>query len=61
MNRLRFTLAHEYGHFIMGHTGVRLNKTFTYKDYYRRIAEEYEANLLTASCLLFPLHLNYRY
>lgn len=56
MNRLRFTLAHEYAHFIMGHTGVNLNKTFTYKDYYRRLAEEYEANSF-ASCLLFPLHI----
>ncbi|HDE6520236.1 TPA: ImmA/IrrE family metallo-endopeptidase [Staphylococcus aureus] len=60
MNRLRFTLAHEYGHFIMGHTGVNLNKTFTYKDYYRGIAEEYEANSF-ASCLLFPLHIRYKY
>ncbi|MFW2696946.1 ImmA/IrrE family metallo-endopeptidase, partial [Staphylococcus aureus] len=41
-------------------TGVNLNKTFTYKDYYRRIAEEYEANSF-ASCLLFPLHIRYKY
>lgn len=60
MNRLRFTLAHEYGHFVMGHTGVNLNKLFTYKDYYRRLAEEYEANSF-ASCLLFPLHIRYKY
>ncbi|MGX0075740.1 ImmA/IrrE family metallo-endopeptidase [Staphylococcus warneri] len=60
MNRLRFTLAHEYGHFVMGHTGVNLNKLFTYKDYYRRLAEEYEANSF-ASCLLFSLHIRYKY
>lgn len=60
MNRLRFTLAHEYGHFVMQHTGVNLNKLFTYKDYYRRLAEEYEANSF-ASCLLFPLHIRYKY
>ncbi|WP_341775613.1 ImmA/IrrE family metallo-endopeptidase [Staphylococcus pasteuri] len=60
MDRLRFTLAHEYAHFIMGHTGVNLNKVFTHKDYYRRLAEEYEANSF-ASCLLFPLHIRYRH
>lgn len=57
MNRLRFTLAHEYGHFIMGHTGVNLNKTFTYKDYYRRIAEEYEAKLI---CFMFIVSFTYK-
>ncbi|PCF86003.1 ImmA/IrrE family metallo-endopeptidase [Staphylococcus intermedius] len=60
MNRLRFTLAHEYGHFVMKHMGVNLNKLFTYKDYYRRLAEEYEANSF-ASCLLFPLHIRYKH
>lgn len=60
MNRLRFTLAHEYGHFVMGHTGINLNEHFTYKDFYRRKAEEYEANSF-ASCLLFPLHIRYKY
>ena len=60
MNRLRFTLAHEYGHFVMGHTGINLNEHFTYEDFYRRKAEEYEANSF-ASCLLFPLHIRYKY
>ncbi len=60
MNRLRFTLAHEYGHFVMGHTGINLNKKFTRNDYYRRKSEEFEANCF-ASCLLFPLHIRYRY
>ena len=60
MNRLRFTLAHEYGHFVMGHTGINLNEHFTYEDFYRRKAEEYEANSF-ASCLLFALHIRYKY
>ena len=60
MNRLRFTLAHEYVHFVMGHTGINLNEHFTYEDFYRRKAEEYEANSF-ASCLLFPLHIRYKY
>lgn len=60
MNRLRFTLAHEYGHFVMKHTGVNLNKSFNKNDFYRRKAEEFEANCF-ASCLLFPLHIRYRY
>ncbi len=60
INRLRFTLAHEYGHFVMSHTGINLNKNFTYNDYCRRKIEEYEANSF-ASCLLFPLHIRYKY
>ncbi|UBH07883.1 ImmA/IrrE family metallo-endopeptidase [Macrococcus armenti] len=60
INRLRFTLAHEYGHFKMKHTGVNLNEDITYKDYYRIKSEEYEANTF-ASCLLFPLHIRYKY
>lgn len=59
-NRLRFTLAHEYAHFVMEHEGVNLNRSFTYKDIYRVKLEEYEANTF-ASCLLFPLHMRYKY
>lgn len=60
INRLRFTLAHEYAHYIMEHEGVNLNQKYTYNDFYRVKLEEYEANTF-ASCLLFPLHMRYKY
>lgn len=60
INRLRFTLAHEYGHFKMHHKGLNLNKQFTYRDLIRIKREEYEANTF-ASCLLFPLQVRYKY
>lgn len=60
MNCLRFILVYEYGYFIMGYIGVNLNKIFIYKDYYRRIVEEYEVNLFVL-CLLFFLYIRYKY
>ncbi|MEX6053051.1 ImmA/IrrE family metallo-endopeptidase [Mammaliicoccus sciuri] len=53
--RMRFTLAHEYGHFKLGHKGVSLYD----KNSMQEVQEEYEANVF-ASCLLFPLHIRYR-
>lgn len=53
--RMRFTLAHEYGHFKLGHKGVSLYD----KNSLQEVQEEYEADIF-ASCLLFPLHMRYR-
>lgn len=58
--RLRFTLAHEYGHFIMDHHGMGYKKTPILQDSRRTKLEEFEANSF-ASCLLFPLNVRYRY
>ncbi|MBU7218725.1 ImmA/IrrE family metallo-endopeptidase [Staphylococcus gallinarum] len=58
--RLRFTLAHEYGHFIMDHSGMGYKKTPILQDSNRTKLEEYEANSF-ASCLLFPLNVRYKY
>ncbi|MEY8603583.1 ImmA/IrrE family metallo-endopeptidase [Staphylococcus nepalensis] len=58
--RLRFTLAHEYGHLKLNHSGTSLNHTKTFRDTMRVKLEEYEANTF-ASCLLFPLNLRYKY
>jgi Zn-dependent peptidase ImmA (M78 family) len=55
--RLRFTLAHEYGHLKMNHNGTsfsRLEKNRKMK------LEEYEANTF-ASCLLFPIHIRNKF
>ncbi|MEX5936958.1 ImmA/IrrE family metallo-endopeptidase [Mammaliicoccus sciuri] len=58
--RLRFTLAHEYGHVKLKHKGTSLHHTKTFHDQMRINLEEYEANTF-ASCLLFPLNLRYKY
>ena len=58
--RLRFTLAHEYGHYIMEHDGMSYKKTPIFQDAQRTHLEEYEANSF-ASCLLFPLNVRYKY
>ncbi|MDN6414919.1 ImmA/IrrE family metallo-endopeptidase [Staphylococcus gallinarum] len=58
--RLRFTLAHEYGHYIMQHKGVSYKQTHMHQDKNRTKLEEYEANSF-ASCLLFPLNVRYKY
>lgn len=58
--RLRFTLAHEYGHYIMEHDGMSYKKTPIFQDSQRTYLEEYEANSF-ASCLLFPLNVRYKY
>ncbi len=58
--RLRFTLAHEYGHLKLNHGGTTLNRNKTFRDKTRVKLEEYEANTF-ASCLLFPLNLRYKY
>lgn len=58
--RLRFTLAHEYGHYIMEHDGMSYEKTPIFQDSQRTHLEEYEANSF-ASCLLFPLNVRYKY
>lgn len=51
--RIRFSLAHEYGHVVLNHKGKTLNNEFDSQPTYSR--EEYEADTF-ASCLLFPLH-----
>lgn len=58
--RLRFTLAHEYGHYIMEHKGMGYKQTPILQDRNRTKLEEYEANSF-ASCLLFPLNVRYKY
>lgn len=58
--RLRFTLAHEYGHYIMEHEGMGYRNTPIFHDAQRTHIEEYEANSF-ASCLLFPLNVRYKY
>ncbi|WRN01135.1 ImmA/IrrE family metallo-endopeptidase [Staphylococcus aureus] len=58
--RLRFTLAHEYGHYIMQHDGMSYKNTPIFQDGKRTNLEEYEANSF-ASCLLFPLNIRYKY
>lgn len=51
--RIRFSLAHEYGHFLMKHSGESVYDNETKTPIYSR--EEYEADTF-AACLLFPLH-----
>ncbi|NQD97637.1 ImmA/IrrE family metallo-endopeptidase [Staphylococcus xylosus] len=51
--RIRFSLAHEYGHVVLNHKGKTLNDEFSSQPVYSK--EEYEADTF-ASCLLFPLH-----
>ncbi|MEB6060815.1 ImmA/IrrE family metallo-endopeptidase [Staphylococcus pseudoxylosus] len=51
--RIRFSLAHEYGHVVLNHKGKTLNDEFSSQPVYSK--KEYEADTF-ASCLLFPLH-----
>lgn len=53
--RMRFTLAHEYGHYILKHQGKSLYDSEPAQE----SLEEYEADVF-ASCLLFPLDMRYR-
>lgn len=57
-SRQRFTLAHEYGHIKLNHTGKSIYDREKGTGTYTR--EEYEADTF-ASCLLFPLHKRYEY
>ena len=56
--RLRFTLAHEYGHLKMNHAGSNIRSIE--KSDRNIMMEEYEANSF-ASCLLFPINIRYRF
>lgn len=58
ISRQRFTLAHEYGHIKLNHTGESIYDRGKEISTYTR--EEYEADTF-ASCLLFPLHKRYEY
>ncbi|MBF7019653.1 ImmA/IrrE family metallo-endopeptidase [Staphylococcus sp. 18_1_E_LY] len=58
IKRQRFTLAHEYGHIKLNHTGKSIYESATNTVSYSR--EEYEADVF-ASGLLFPLHKRYEY
>lgn len=51
--RIRFSLAHEYGHVVLNHMGKTLNSEFDGQPIYSR--EEYEADTF-AAYLLYPLH-----
>lgn len=53
--RMRFTLAHEYGHYKLNHQGISLYDSEPIQE----SLEEYEADVF-ASCLLFPLDMRYR-
>lgn len=53
--RMRFTLAHEYGHYKLKHKGISLYDSEPVQE----SLEEYEADVF-ASCLLFPLDVRYR-
>ncbi|MEJ7218779.1 ImmA/IrrE family metallo-endopeptidase [Staphylococcus gallinarum] len=56
--RIRFSLAHEYGHYLMNHSGESVYDDATKKQKYTH--EEFEADVF-ASCLLFPLHKRLEY
>lgn len=56
--RVRFTLAHEYGHIKLNHTGLSIYDTDTPRTSYTE--EEFEADCF-AGALLFPLHMRYSY
>lgn len=56
--RIRFTLAHEYGHLKMNHKGSNFRSID--KTDYKVSLEEYEANTF-ASCLLFPLNIRHKF
>lgn len=56
--RLRFTLAHEYGHVKLNHTGKSIYDPDTSNVEYTR--EEFEADTFAGN-LLFPLHKRYEY
>ena len=60
MNRLRFTLAHEYGHFVMGHTGINLNEHFTYRTFTEEKLKNMKQTVLHHACC-FLLHIRYQY
>lgn len=56
--RIRFSLAHEYGHYLMNHSGESIYDDVNKKPIYTH--EEFEADVF-ASCLLFPLHKRLEY
>lgn len=56
--RVRFTLAHEYGHIKLKHTGLSVYDIDTVSTSYTK--EEFEADCF-AGALLFPLHMRYSY
>ncbi|SUM66722.1 ImmA/IrrE family metallo-endopeptidase [Staphylococcus nepalensis] len=56
--RLRFTLAHEYGHVKLNHTGNSIYDPDTSNVEYTR--EEFEADTFAGN-LLFPLHKRYEF
>lgn len=56
--RLRFTLAHEYGHVKLNHTGKSIYDSDNSNSEYTR--EEFEADTFAGN-LLFPLHKRYEY
>lgn len=56
--RIRFTLAHEYGHIKLNHLGTSIYDVETHNSSYTR--EEFEADSF-AGALLFPLHMRYNF
>ncbi|MGX0001455.1 ImmA/IrrE family metallo-endopeptidase [Staphylococcus cohnii] len=56
--RVRFTLAHEYGHIKLNHMGKSIYDKNSANIEYSR--EEFEADTF-AGALLFPLHMRYSY
>lgn len=56
--RVRFTLAHEYGHIKLNHMGKSIYDKNSANIEYTR--EEFEADTF-AGALLFPLHMRYSY
>lgn len=58
--KLRFSLAHEYGHYKLNHKGLECKNDGFHYDYNISDLEEYEANSF-ACCILFPLNIRYSY